>query len=130
MRVDRLASAILDFPGGQAIFTCGTQMVPYQRIQILGATGRVEVEVPFNAPREQPCRIFVDDGADVTGGSARVESFPVCDQYTLQGDDFSRAIRESGEVPTPLEDSLANTAVIEAIFRSAESGLWERPAAR
>jgi predicted dehydrogenase len=34
MHTDRLTSAILDFPAGQAIFTCSTQLVPYQRLQI------------------------------------------------------------------------------------------------
>jgi len=38
-KTDRLASAILDFPSGQAVFTCSTQMVPYQRMQFLGRKG-------------------------------------------------------------------------------------------
>ena len=53
--------------------------------------------------------------------------FHVCDQYTIQGDCFSRAIREGGEVPVPLEEALRNMAVIEAVFRSARTGQWERP---
>src|SRR5206468_12919394 len=28
MKTDRLSSAMLDFPSGQAVFTCGTQLVP------------------------------------------------------------------------------------------------------
>src|SRR5580693_3860539 len=47
-KIDRLASAILDFPSGQSIFTCSTQLVPYQRMQFFGTQGRVEVEIPFN----------------------------------------------------------------------------------
>src|SRR5881396_1229661 len=35
-KTDRLASAILEFPSGQAVFTCSTQLVPYQRMQFLG----------------------------------------------------------------------------------------------
>lgn len=128
MKVDRLTSAILDFAPGQAIFTCSTQLVPYQRIQIFGTKARIEIEIPFNAPPDQPCRIFVDDGSDLHGGSARVEELPVCDQYTLQGDEFSRAIRERTEVPVPLEDSLANMQVIEALFRSAAQSNWQIPA--
>jgi predicted dehydrogenase len=128
MKVDRLTSAILDFAPGQAIFTCSTQLVPYQRMQIFGTKGRIEIEIPFNAPPDQPCRIFVDDGSDLRGQSARVEELPVCDQYTLQGDEFSRAIRERTEVPVPLEDSLANMQVIEALFRSAADSNWQSPA--
>jgi predicted dehydrogenase len=127
MQVDRLTSGMLDFGAGQAVFTCGTQMVPYQRVQILGTKARVQVEIPFNAPPDRPCRILVDDGRDLSSAGAQVERFPVCDQYTLQGDEFSRAIREGGEVPTPLEDSLWNMAAIEAMFRSEGSGRWEAP---
>jgi predicted dehydrogenase len=32
-------------------------------------------------------------------------------------------------VPVSLEDALKNMAVIDAIFRSAESGKWETPKA-
>ncbi len=128
-KTDRLASAILEFPSGQAVFTCSTQLVHYQRMQFLGTTGRIEMEIPFNAPNDRPTRIFIDDGRDVFGGGIRMEMIPVCDQYTVQGDAFSRAIREGGEVPVPLEDAIANMAVIEAIFRAGESGRWERPEA-
>ncbi len=118
MQVDRLTSGMMDFGSGQSIFTCSTQLTGYQRVQILGTAGRIEIEIPFNAPPDEPCRIFTDAGT---------ETFPVCDQYTLQGDEFSRAIRDGGEVPTPLEDSLFNMAVLEALFRSEKSGSWEAP---
>jgi len=127
MQIDRLASAILDFPSGQAIFTCSTQLVPYQRMQFFGTQGRVEVEIPFNAPSDRPCRIFIDNRGDLFGGGTITEEFPTCDQYTIQGDVFSRAIREGGEVPVPVEDAIKNMSVIDAVFRSAESGQWERP---
>lgn len=125
-KTDRLASALLDFPSGHATLVCSTQMVPYQRMQFLGTKGRIEIEIPFNAPPDRETRIFVDDGRDVFGNGITVETFPICDQYTLQGDAFSRAIRENGEVPVPLEDTVKNMAVIEAVFRSATSGKWEQ----
>jgi len=107
MKTDRLASAVLEFPSGQSIFTCGTQLVPYQRMQFFGTKGRVDVEIPFNAPPDRPCRIYIDD---------ETEEFPICDQYTLQGDAFSRAIQEDLDVPVPLEDALKNMEVIERIL--------------
>jgi predicted dehydrogenase len=128
-KTDRLASAILDFPSGQATFVCSTQMVPYQRMQFLGTKGRIEIEIPFNAPPDRPTRIFVDDGKDVYGSGFTTETFPVCDQYAIQGDAFSRAVRGEGEVPMPIEDSIKNMAVIEAVFRAGESGKWEQPQA-
>jgi predicted dehydrogenase len=127
MQTDRLTSAILDFPGGQAIFTCSTQLVPYQRIQFLGARGRIEIEIPFNAPPDRPTRLFIDDGGDLSGSGITTETFPVCDQYTLQADAFSRAVLEDTEVPVPIEDAVKNMAVIEALFDSANSGQWVCP---
>jgi predicted dehydrogenase len=126
MKIDRLASFMLDFPSGQAIFTCGTQIVPYQRMIFFGTEKRLEIEIPFNAPNDRSCRIFIDDG-DLFARNLITEKLDVCDQYTIQGDAFSSAIIENTEVPVPLEDSLHNTALIEAVFRSAKSGKWEKP---
>lgn len=125
MKIDRLTSAILDFAPGQAVFTCSTQLVPYQRMQILGTQKRIEIEIPYNIPPDRPSRIFVDDGSDLAGMNARLEEFATSDQYTVQGDLFSKAIREGGEVPVPLENALANMRVIEAVFRAGEAKTWE-----
>lgn len=126
MGTDRLTSALLNFAPGHAIFTCSTQSVPFQRMQILGAKARIEIEIPYNIPPDRPSRIFVDDGSQLAGRSARTEEFSTADQYTIQGDEFSRAIQEDGKVPVPLENALANMRVIEAVFHSSESGRWER----
>ena len=122
---DRLATVVLDFPTGQASFTCGTQVNPYQRMQICGTRGRIEVEIPFNAPPDKPTRIFVHDGVDLAGNNAEVKESAICDQYTIQGDLFSRAILENSEQAIPLEDAVQNMAVIDAIFRSVSSARWE-----
>jgi predicted dehydrogenase len=106
-KTDRLASVILEYPQGHASFTCSTQLVPYQRMHIFGTTGHIEIEIPFNAPPDKPTRIFLND---------EPIEFPVCDQYTIQGELFSRAILEDTEVPVPLEDALNNMKVIEAIL--------------
>jgi predicted dehydrogenase len=127
MKTDRLTSAILDFPGGQSVFTCSTQLAPYQRIHFLGAKGRIELEIPVNVAPDRPTRLLIDSGADLFGGGITVETFPICDQYTLQGDAFAKAILENTEVPVPVEDSIRNMAVIEAIFRSATTSQWETP---
>ena len=122
---DRLASVLLQFPTGQALFYCSTQLVPYQRMQILGTGGRIEIEIPFNAPPDRPCRIFVDDGSQLGDASARPEIFEVVDQYTLQGDLFARAIREGTALPFPLEDAVNNMRVLDAVFRAGKTGRWE-----
>jgi predicted dehydrogenase len=125
MHTDRLTSAILDFPAGQAIFTCSTQLVPYQRVHFLGTRGRIEIEIPFNAPTDRPTRILIDDGGDLFGAGVTAETFPVADQYTLQGDAFSKAILEGSPVPVTLEEGIANMAVIDALFQSGRTGQWE-----
>lgn len=124
MKIDRLASALLEFPNGYAQFTCSTQLVPYQRIQFFGTAGRLEIEIPFNAPPDKSCRIFIDDGSGLGDVSARTESFDVVDQYTLQGDAFSEAIRTGKPLEFSLEDAVKNMRVIDAVFRSAASGGW------
>ena len=123
--IDRLASALLDFPGGQAVFTCGTQMIPHQQIQFLGTRGCITLEIPINALADRPARLFIDSSGDLRGAGIATETFPACDQYTLQGDAFAKAVFEGAPVPVPLEDSIRNMAVIEAIFNSAKSGQWE-----
>jgi len=126
-KTDRLASAILEFPSGQAVFTCSTQLAYHQRMALLGTTGRIEIERPVNPPNDQPTRILIDDNpGDPTGAGITAETIDTCDQFKIQGDLFSRAIREGGEVPVPLEDSIHNMRAIDAIFRSAESGKWEQ----
>jgi predicted dehydrogenase len=129
-KTDRLTSAILEYPSGQCIFTVSTQLTPFQRMQFFGTKGRIDVEIPFNAPTDKPTRIFIDDGKDLYADGSRItESFHVCNQFTIQADLFSKAIREHGEVPNPLEDAICNMAVIDALFRSASSGKWEIPEA-
>ncbi len=121
---DRLTSGLMEFGAGHATFTCSTQTTPYQRVHFVGAKGRIEIEIPFNAPKDRPTRLFIDETGDIFGSGIVTEEFPTADQYTMQGDAFSRAILEGGEVPVTLEDGIANMAVIEAIFRSAETGGW------
>ena len=112
-------------PGAHSIGTCSTQAAPYQRVQIVGTHGRIEIEIPFNAPPDRQCRIFVDDGSSLFGEGIEVVEFPICNQYTIQGDLFSLAIRGEVEQAVSLEDSIGNMSVIEAVFRSARTGAWE-----
>ena len=91
-------------------------------MNIFGTTGRIEIEIPFNAPPDRPCRIWLQTGAEF--GSAEEIRFDVCDQYTLQADAFARAILDDTPVPTPLADAIANMRVIERVVASAGSGTW------
>lgn len=127
--VDRLASMVLDFDGRHAVGTCSTQVLPYQRIQIVGTQGRLEIEIPFNTPPDRPCRLWFDTNGDVTGSGVEQIELDVCDQYTIQAEEFSRALLQNRPQAWPLEDAVANMDCIDAIFRSSASGRWERPTA-
>lgn len=118
-KTDRMASGILDFSGGTASFTCSTQAIPYQKVNIFGDKGRIEIEIPFNAPPDQATRIWLH-----TIENTEEMIFDICDQYTLQGDLLSKAILDNTEVPTPFEDAVKNMLVIEAVVKSSESGEW------
>lgn len=121
---DRIASAILDFGRGTATFTCSTQTFPFQRVQIFGTEGRIEIEIPFNAPPDRPCRMW-----HVTGTGTAEIHLNVCDQYQIQGDVMSLAILNQTPVPTPISDAVSNMHVIEAIVAAHQSGTWVRPGA-
>lgn len=116
---DRLASGILDFGRGTASFTCSTQLVPYQRVNIFGTEGMIEIEIPFNAPPDNPCKIWLHRDSQV-----QEFVFEICDQYTIQADLFSLAVINDTPVPTPLEDAVANMKVIDAVVESARKGSW------
>jgi predicted dehydrogenase len=118
-QVDRLTSGMLEFSKGTSTFTCSTQLTPYQRVNIFGTKGRIEIEIPFNAPPDQPCKIWHQFGT-----KTKEIVFDICDQYTIQGDLFSLAVLNDAAVPTPLEDAVANMQAIEAVIESAEQGKW------
>ena len=118
-QVDRLVSGVLDFGRGTSAFTCGTQVTPYQRVNIFGTDGRVEIEIPFNAPTDRPCKMWHE-----RGGQIDEILLDTANQYTIQGDLFSQAVLDDTEVPTPIDDAVANMKVIEAVIRSAKSGTW------
>ncbi|MCL4538236.1 MAG: Gfo/Idh/MocA family oxidoreductase [Bacteroidetes bacterium] len=118
-KIDRLSSGTLDFGSGIATFTCGTQIQPYQRVNILGTKGRIEIEIPINAPNDRQCRIWLQKG-----GSVEEILFDVCDQYTIQADLFAQAIMTNGDVPTPLDDGIANMKVIDAVKESSRQRGW------
>lgn len=126
-KTDRLVSALIDFGHGRHLdFTVGTQITPYQRVQIVGTKKRLEVEIPFNALPGCAMKIFTDDGSQLGDVSAQSEVLPACDQYTLQGDAFARMVR--GEIPPEygVEDAICNMRIIDALFRSVQSERWEK----
>ena len=125
-RTDRLSSGLADFGGGRHLgFTVSTQLVPYQRVQALGTRGRIEIQIPFNAPQGEATRIFVDTGAALGDASARTIELAPCDQYQLQGEAFSRAVRGEQPLAYGVDDAVMNMRILDALFRAEKTRLWE-----
>jgi predicted dehydrogenase len=120
MRIDRLTSGMLDFSGGQtATFTCSTQLMHGQYAEIVGTTGRIEIEIPVNAPNDKETRIAL-----ITENGREEICFAPVNQYTIQAEQFAKAILNNLPVPTPIDDAIGNMRVIDAIFESAERRKW------
>lgn len=124
---DRLTSALLDFGSGrQVTFTVSTQSARFQRVQVVGTSGRIELFIPFNAVRGGEMRLAVDDGGQLDGSGTIVETLPACDQYRLQVEAFSRRVRgAAGPQPDGLDDAVAQARVIDALWLSERTGRWE-----
>jgi predicted dehydrogenase len=127
-KTDRTTSAVLDFgQGRQLTFTVSTQTVPYQRVNIFGTKGRLEVEIPFNAPQGGAMRLWLDDGKKLGDASAKPVKIGKADQYHLQGEYFSRVVRGKEKNLYGVEDAIQQARILDAVFRSAKSGKWEKP---
>jgi predicted dehydrogenase len=125
-RTDRMTSGIVDFGNGRHLtFTVSTQAVPYQRVQVCGTRGRIEIQIPFNAPPDEATRIFIDDGTALDGAGIQTEVLPACDQYALEGEAFSRAIRGEIALPYGIADAIVNMRVTDALFRSEKTSRFE-----
>lgn len=124
-KTDRTASGLADFgKGRQLSFTVSTQAMGYQRAHIVGTTGRIEIEIPFNAPPDKPNRYFLQNKNNPEG---KWFELPVSDQYQLQAEAFGRAIRGKQKLAWGVEDAIANMRILDAYFRSERSGRWEKP---
>jgi len=118
-QTDSYGSVALEFEGGTSTFSYSTQLAPYQRVNIFGTDGRIEIQIPFNAPPDSPSIVNLQRGSEF-----EVIEFPVVDQYTLQAENMSLAILNDTPVATPVEDAVANMRVIERVFVSSRERSW------
>lgn len=119
MKIDRFVSAVLEFNNGAANISCSTQLRFHQFAEIIGEKGRIRIDFPFTPEPNSPSKILLQ-----TDSRTEEISFDVVNQYTIQGDLFSKAILENTKVPTPLEDGIANMKVIDAIKESSKRNSW------
>ena len=124
-KTDRLGGGLADFGEGRHLsFTYSTQLAPFQRVQIGGTKGRIEIEIPFNAPPDKPNFYFVQ-GMEMNQGE--LHKLPVSDQYQLQAEAFGRVIRKKQKLAWGVDDAIQNMKIIDAFFRSEKSNKWEKP---
>ena len=119
MKIDRLVTALLEFDEGTSMFTCSTQMTNFQYAEAFGTLGRIRLEKPFNPLFDRNAEILLQQDEDIN-----IIPVEKCNHYTEQGDQFSLAILNNTDVPTPLSDALANMKVIDKIFESAKLNKW------
>lgn len=125
-KTDRVMGGLADFGKGRHLsFTISTQLAPYQRVNIMGTKGRIEIEIPFNAPPDEENRIFVQYGEMNIGTWHR---FPVSDQYRLQAESFGRHVRAKKKLVWGVDDAIKNMKIIDAFFKSEKSNKWEKVA--
>ncbi|GIT08775.1 MAG: hypothetical protein CM1200mP30_24050 [Pseudomonadota bacterium] len=110
---DRLCSGILVFGQGTSTFTCSTQLVPYQRVNILGTKGRIEIEIPSMPRLSSP------EDAPTVQESLKKLSWKYATSTQYRGS-FLTCRLNNEKVPTPLEDAVANMKVLEAVIQSAK----------
>jgi predicted dehydrogenase len=123
-KTDRTMGGLADFAKGRHLsFTISTQLAPYQRVNIVGTKGRIEIEIPFNAPPNKPNRIFIQ-GLEMNKGEWK--SLPVSDQYMMQAEAFGRAVRKTEKLVWGADDGIQNMKIIDAFFKSEKSGKWEK----
>ena len=124
-KVDRMHTVILDFERGrQASFICATQLADHQRATILGTHGYIVMDVPWSASTKEPNQISIEKGIELDNKTSIVEVFPVFDQFAIEFDEFSKAIRGERQQVLCLEDSVANLRVLDAVFQSVETSSW------
>jgi len=125
-RTDRLTSALVDFGSARQLnFTVSTQLAPYQRVQLCGTKGRIEIQIPVNPAQGGQTLVYIDDGSSLAGAGIRTETIPASDQFMLQGEAFSRAVRGEITLPYGVEHAVLGMRAIDALFRSESSGRWE-----
>jgi predicted dehydrogenase len=122
-KTDRLVGGLMEFAKGRHLtFTVSTQLAPFQRVQIMGTKGRIEIEIPFNAPPDAPNRVFVQ-GMKMNEG--KVITYPVSDQYQLQAEAFSKVVQGKQKNLWGVDDAICNMKIIDALFQAGKTGKWQ-----
>lgn len=119
-KIDRYASVRADFDSFELSFYISTQLANRQHIAFHGDKGFIELTCPFNSNLYEGDEVRLHNAAHNEVQSWRYTGL---DQYQLQVEAFVRAVNGK-EMVLPLEDSVKNQRVLDAIFASAKGGHW------
>jgi D-xylose 1-dehydrogenase (NADP+, D-xylono-1,5-lactone-forming) len=113
--VDMTFAALLRFPGDRlAVIDSSFEVGSGGKYEVSGPNGSIRVDRAFT-PGD------TDVTVRVTAGGGQEEVIAGTNQYAREIDHFVRSVR-AGHVLAPAEDGVANTRVIEALYRSAREG--------
>lgn len=129
-RTDRLTSAILEFPAGQATILLSTQAGPsaggsHQHLGMIAERGWVRADFPYAHSVPSQCHLYIGNDKSIGQQYARKISFAAVNQYQLQGERFSRLVRGEKVPSFPIETAVANMRVLDALRRSRDSDRFE-----
>lgn len=120
---DRHASVRVDFGDVELTFHVSTQLAARQAIAFHGDAGYVELAAPFNSNLHEGDEVRLHDRDHA---AMRTFRYTGIDQYALQAEAFAAAaLRGDASGTFPLEDSMRNQRVIDAIRRAGDTGRWE-----
>lgn len=115
---------VLDFGDGlRAVFDCSFAQPFRQRVELVGAKGSVTMLDPWVPGRDKQGK---DHGHGGMAPNLELNGEPVpsvaADQYQLMVEHFVRAARKEEALLYPVDDSIRQMRVLDAIFESARTG--------
>jgi len=116
---DWVFAGTMRFPGGVlATFDCGTTLPERDELEAVGTEGSLFLDDPWHC--QNPV-IELRRGGDVERITVEREN-----SYRLELEDLGRALRGGGQPLLGRQDAVQQARVIEALFRSADSGVAAR----
>ncbi len=113
---DEEFAGILEFDGGTGLVSCGASSARRERLEIVGADGRITLDTPFRPDKTGGMMEIRRNG------EATAERFDESDPYRLELEEFAHAIREGRDPAVGPKEILGNARAVEALLESARSG--------
>jgi D-xylose 1-dehydrogenase (NADP+, D-xylono-1,5-lactone-forming) len=114
--VDLSLGITLEFPTDVlAVIDCSFEQTYRCSYELVGSTGWIEVPDAFLPPEHPVARLHSPQ-------STQEWTFPGTNQYAAMVDAFAEAVAPVGKGGAPLEDGLAQMAVLDAALSAARSG--------